>query len=243
MEQSHQINMSSMEQSPTMGYPVEVLVQQPFQNPTVNSSRNPPQPPAKETTCLECAIMNSINIFLLCAIILVATAPEHSEIINFELDSVTVHPFNISNSSDTITANWNLVFSDAGYVYCKLSCREIFNPHIRDIEVSILYKNEVISSVTTNSPLVQCNRDHDYKRHTHAEIDASSVHINGSTADAILADLTSHGALNITVKAIVDIEGLARLTASCENVNVGFSSNKMTGIMFGGSRTCNSSFY
>lgn len=117
---------------------------------------------------------------------------------------------------------------------------------LEDIEVSILYKNESISYAAINSPLFQYYKK-EHKRLTHANIDVSSSQINGSIADAIVDDFTSRGAINITVnvKAIVEFTGqdsdFQLMTASCERVIVQFLSDKMTGTMFGGSRTSKTS--
>lgn len=187
---------------------------------------------------------------------LLLTLPSHHRKLKFELDSLSVNPLNISNNSSNITANWNIIFSATDFESCHFGCKHHGTYYDSPIEVSIFYNDSIITYKAIDSPLSQYFAEQ-HRRVTHANTGVSSEHIDRSIADAIVADLVSspRRAVNfaVTVKTIVQIEGSEhhhdrddsaswQLTASCEQVSVGFSSDDtMEGTMHGGSRTCKTS--
>lgn len=246
------------QQQEYIGYPI---ILKSFQNPTNISRQNPTNISQQNSTIhpkpqqsSRCGFL--FFIIFLVGIVLLLTLPSHHRKLKFELDSLSVKPLNISNNSSNITANWNIIFSATDFESCHFGCKHHDTYYDSPIEVSIFYNDSIITYKAIDSPLSQYFAEQ-HRRVTHANTGVSSEHIDRSIADAIVADLVSSPRRTVnfavTVKTIVQIERSEhhhdrddsaswQLTASCEQVSVGFSSDDMMeGTMHGGSRTCKTS--
>lgn len=250
-EQQHHHHHHRHHQQEHIGYPIILA---PYQNPnniSLQNSTNHPKP-QQSSGC----VFHFLMLALLVGIVLFLTLPSHHRNLKFELDSLSVNPFNISNNSSNITANWNVIFSASDFESCHFRCKHHDTSYDTPIEVSVFYDSAIITNKVINSPFSQYYVKQ-HKRVTHANTGVSSEQFSRSTADAIVADLVSSPRRTVnfavTVKTIVQIEGREhrhdhgdssswQLTASCEQVSVGFSSDDMmVGTMLGGSRTCKTS--
>ncbi|OAY61260.1 uncharacterized protein LOC110627023 [Manihot esculenta] len=158
----------------------------------------------------------------------------------FEVDAVTVYPFNISSSSH-ITASWNISLF-------------IENPksisfYYEDMKASVLLKNESICSTMVGNLFI----DGRYEKGmmVKANLAASSVSMNQTVAEAAIAEMTEEQAVSFSFMLNVigrmdpgnSDEKRKRMVASCEDLKVGFNTNSQVGKLMGSPIACNLRIY
>lgn len=172
-------------------------------------------------------------------------SPDKLQPPKFQVDTMTVLPFNISSTQLTtqLTTNWVVAFSvknpnhlDYQQIYCD------------DVTASIFYKDTNISSMAIKPFLTYQNQ----KVSVPVNMGPTSVNINGSVAGAIIEDW-SRGAVNFSLifNATARInpwsnngqEERALMSVSCGDIRIEFfPSMKFAGTMSGGSSKCKAQF-
>ena len=109
----------------------------------------------------------------------------------FQVDSVILYPFDISNSH--ITANWKADFS-IGQFFVPVS----YYQYLEGLEASVFYNNTFMISST---PFVGSKFFLEGNTLMHnVDLVASSVYLNQTLADAILSERYARGALTFAFK-------------------------------------------
>ncbi|WCJ35230.1 hypothetical protein M5689_016495 [Euphorbia peplus] len=150
-----------------------------------------------------------------------------------EVDSVTVYPFNVS--SNRLTANWSITMSiensEFGTSY-----------NYKDVEVSILLKDEVICSKKIIGELNVMKK----KTVRIENVEADMVDVKKSIVDALRLEWRRDGALTFSVKikarankALVD-NNWRTMHVNCANLRVAFISNTGVATLIDPSIICSS---
>ncbi|KAK2653624.1 hypothetical protein Ddye_013480 [Dipteronia dyeriana] len=189
-----------------------------------------------------CALFWPCILILACVVLFgqIFFPEYHSRDPNFEVDSVTINPFDMSNNSSshktTTTTHCNITF------FVQNRNKKSFPLYFKDIKASIFYKKENISSIEIR-PFFQLNPKENIL--VNANFVVSSEDMDSSVANSIVQDWKSGVVgFNVVVRGTVkidpwtDVEENYLISVSCEEIKVGFSSNVTTGSMSGGSRKC-----
>lgn len=232
-----------------VGYPAN-KEQEPFppmSMPTtaVPSAGSPSNSSTKldEDDCRRVYVIVFTMLFMLfICFIALFSAVSSSRLPNFEINQLVVFPFSVS-SSNNLTTNWALsisVIKKDTYSHNRVYCE--------DGTASVFYKDENISTASVKPFFIY--REHKVLVPVNSGV--STTHINGSVADAIVADWKNGAVkftvvMNLTARIIHSSSGdgksLGELTVSCKDIRVVFSSRmKNAGTMLAESRKCKARF-
>ncbi|KAL5856479.1 hypothetical protein ACOSQ3_003937 [Xanthoceras sorbifolium] len=140
----------------------------------------------------------------------------------FEVDSVTINAFDISNNS---SSSLNHITTTTAIPHCNIT--------FSDIKASIFYnvKENILNAEI--KPFFHLNLNENITVHTKCIISSEDM---DSSASWIFFNVIVRG--TAIRNPWTKYEENKLMTVSCGEIKVGFSSNITTGTMLGGSRTC-----
>ncbi|KAL5786949.1 hypothetical protein ACOSP7_003898 [Xanthoceras sorbifolium] len=155
----------------------------------------------------------------------------------FEIHSFSVRPINISSSH--ITGEWSIRVS----VINPNSNKNYYLVYFQEIEAGVFYKECLVTSKRMK-PIIN---DRDGIDFLEVNFDASSE-FSTLCADSIETDWSKEGKTKFTlvVRSVAKVDPsqpLQKITATCNEIEVGFSSNSTMGSMVGNVRDCDAWTY